>query len=111
MMTAVAGAVPWVLVSMLAAPAMSSPLPSNSTHTPSGRQTTPGARSSHRRTATCAAPSALNSRTRSPSPIPRAAASAGCMSSAWLALRRISAMLLPCEWVRWGDFGVMSCKG
>ena len=63
MMTAVAGAVPWVLVSMLAAPAVSSPLPSNSTHTPSGRQTTPGARSSHRRTGTCAAPSALNSRT------------------------------------------------
>ena len=63
MMTAVAGAVPWVLVSMLAAPPVSNPLSFRSTHTPSGRQTTPGASSSHRRTATCAVPAALNNRT------------------------------------------------
>ena len=39
------------------------------------------------------------------------AASCECMLKAWAARRRSAGMLLPCEWVKCGDLGLISRSG
>src|SRR5262249_25522367 len=98
-------------VRTLAQPLVSSPRASGVNQAPSLIDTQPGAMRSVTRAGRMVAPRWLNTRTRWPSRMPRAAASAGCIQTSSLSARERIGWLSWIECVRARDFGVQSRSG
>jgi hypothetical protein len=93
-------------VRTFAQPLMSSPWASGVNQAPSLMDTQPGAMRSVTRAGSMVAPRWLNTRTRCPSVIPRAAASAGCIHTSSRSARERIGWLSWIECVRARDLGV-----
>src|SRR4029453_15963213 len=98
-------------VSRFAQPRVSTPVPSSANHAPSLMDTTPGAMRAVTFAGRRVAPRSLKTRTRCPSVMPRAAASAGWIQMSWRSARARIGWLSWIECVRARDLGDTQCRG